>query len=99
VQSLFIYKFEHFTYEYHTLKTNMSNMLTNEIWTYDWANVIQILHFSINVCVKCVFNRWYKCVKYMNYEWTNGTQFLFISCEMLNLWDTPQGWEGNFAYL
>jgi hypothetical protein len=35
----------------------------------------------------------------MNYEWTNGTQFLFISCEMLNLWYTPQGWKGNFAYL
>jgi hypothetical protein len=32
------------------------NVLTNEVWTYEWTNVTQISHLPMNLCVKCVCN-------------------------------------------
>jgi hypothetical protein len=53
---------------------------------YEWTNVTQILHLSINMCIKCVFNARYQCVKRTNYEWTNFAWFSLLNCEMLNWW-------------
>jgi hypothetical protein len=57
------------------------NVLVDEVWTYEWTNITQILHLFINLCIKCDFNARYQCVKHMNYEWTNVTQIshLFIN--------------------
>jgi hypothetical protein len=36
--------------------------MTNEMWIYDeWT-----LHHPMYLCVKCVFNTWHPCMKYMN---------------------------------
>jgi hypothetical protein len=64
------------------------NMLIDELQTYEWTNVTQISHLFINMCVKCVFNAWFQCVKCTNYEWMNFAQFRLLSCEMLSLWCT-----------
>jgi hypothetical protein len=52
----------------------------------EWMNVTKILHLLINLCVKCVFNAQYQCVKCTNYEWTKFAWFSLLSCEMLSLW-------------
>jgi hypothetical protein len=84
----FIHGFVHFTHDYHALETCLIwiNMLIDEIWIYEWTNVMWISHLPINLCVKCVFNGRYQCVKHMNYEWTNFAWFLLLSREMLSLW-------------
>jgi hypothetical protein len=46
----------------------------------------EIYIFFIALCVKCVFNAWYSCVKNTNYEWTIITQFPLLSHKMLSLW-------------
>jgi hypothetical protein len=61
-------------------------VLADEVWTYEWTNITQILHLRINLWVKCVFNAQYQCMKHMNYEWMNFTRFPLLNCEMLNLW-------------
>jgi hypothetical protein len=58
------------------------NVLADEVWTYEWTNITQILHLSINICIKCVFNARYQCVKHMNYEWRNVTQILHLFINM-----------------
>jgi hypothetical protein len=65
VWSSFIHRFVSFTHIYFALKTHLTqiNVLMNEIHTYEWTNVTQILYLFINPCVKCVFNTWYKCAK------------------------------------
>jgi len=35
------------------------NVLMDEVQTYEWMNVTQISHLSMNLCVKCIFNAWY----------------------------------------
>jgi hypothetical protein len=62
------------------------NVLTNEIWIYEWMNVTLISHLLINLRVKCVFNARYQCVKPMNFEWINFAWFPSLSREMLSLW-------------
>ncbi len=62
------------------------NVLINDVWTYEWMNVIQILHLPISMRVKCVFNAWYQCMKCTNYKWMNFAWFLLLTHEMLNLW-------------
>jgi len=61
VWSSFIQRFIHF-YTWIPCVENMVdtwiNVLMNEIQTYEWMNVTQILHRPINSCVKCVFNAW-----------------------------------------
>ncbi len=65
--------------------------MKDELQTYERVNVTWILHLLINLCVKCVFNARYYCVKHTNYEWLNFTQFPLLSYEMLScdgiLWD------------
>ncbi len=72
---------------------HMNIMSWKHVWHMDkcvnewiWMNVTWILHFLINMCVKCAFNVRFQCVKCMNYELTNFVQFPLLSCEMLNLW-------------
>jgi hypothetical protein len=63
VQSSFIHRFIHFCTQSIPCIENMFdtqiNVLTNEIWTYDWTNVTRILHLLIKPCVKCVCNAQY----------------------------------------
>jgi hypothetical protein len=68
------------------------NVLIDEVQTYEWTNVTQISYLPINLCVKCVFNAWYQCVKHTNYEWMNFAWFLLLSCEMLSSWWKCQIW-------
>jgi len=56
------------------------NKLTNKVRTYERMNVTQILHCYINLCIKCVFNARYQCMKC-----TNLTQFPLLNREMLSL--------------
>jgi hypothetical protein len=58
----------------------------DEVWTYEWKNILRISHLSINSCVKCAFNAQYQYVKCTNYEWTNVTWFSFLNHEILSLW-------------
>jgi hypothetical protein len=60
------------------------NVLIDEVQTYEWMNVTQISYLPINICVKCVFNAWYQCVKHIIYEWMNFAWFLLLSCEILS---------------
>jgi hypothetical protein len=60
------------------------NVLTDDLWTYKWMNVIQILHLPINLCVKCVFNAQYQRMKCTNYEWTNFAWFSLLSHKKLS---------------
>jgi hypothetical protein len=53
---------------------------------YEWQmNFTWILHLLINMCVKCVFNAQYQCVKCTNYEWMNFAWFPLLNNEMLSL--------------
>jgi hypothetical protein len=87
VQSLFIRKFVHFTQIscVENMFNIQINVLMNEVWTYKWTNVTQILHLPIDLCFKYVFNARYQCVKCTNYERTNFAHSI-LSHEMLNLW-------------
>jgi hypothetical protein len=60
------------------------NVLIDKVRTYEWTNVTRISYLLINICVKCVFNAWYWCVKHKNYEWM--TQFSILIHVMLSLW-------------
>jgi hypothetical protein len=62
------------------------NVLINEVQTYEWTNVIWILHLPLNLCVKYVFNARYQCVKHTNYNWMNFAWCPLLSYEMLSLW-------------
>jgi hypothetical protein len=62
------------------------NVSMDEVQIHEWTNVTQILHLHINLCVKCVLNAWYQCVKHTNYKWMNFAWFPLLSCEMLSLW-------------
>jgi hypothetical protein len=53
-----------------------------EVWTYEWTNITWISHLLINMCVKCVFNAWYQCVKPINYEWNFFAWLPLLSYEM-----------------
>ncbi len=81
----FTYRFVHFTHVENMFDTWI-NVVTNEMWTYKWANITWSLHFYINSRVKYVFNAPYQCVKNTNYEWTNFARSPLLNCEMLNLW-------------
>jgi hypothetical protein len=62
MKNLLICGFVHFTHKYHELKrhsTQKINVLTNEVWIYEWMNITQISHLPINPSIKCVFNAWY----------------------------------------
>jgi hypothetical protein len=79
VWSLFIHRFVHFTHEYHALETCWH---MDKVQTYEWMNVIQILHFFINLCVKCVFNA--RNVQIM--KWMNFAKISLLGHEILSLW-------------
>jgi hypothetical protein len=57
VRSSFIHKFIHFPHKYHVLNTfdTWINVSTDEIWIYEWMNVIQISHLLI-ICVSNVIS-------------------------------------------
>jgi len=61
VQNLFIHMFVQFMHKYHVLKRRLThiNVLMDEVQTYEWMDVTQILHLLINMWFKCVFNTQY----------------------------------------
>jgi hypothetical protein len=86
------YSFIHsWVWSFYTRLSCIGNMLNTDKygdkWNMNlWMNVMWNLHLPINLCVKCVFNGQYQCVKHMIYEWTNFAWFLLLSREMLSLW-------------
>ncbi len=58
----------------------------DNVWTYEYTNVRQILDLPKHSCVKCVFNGWYQVwnVQIMNEQ--IFPQFPLLSHEMLNFW-------------
>jgi len=67
------------------------NLWMNECYT-------NFAPYYINLCVKCVFNVQYQCMKHMNYEWMNFARFPLLSHEMLNLWYSIS-WTSNYHIL
>jgi hypothetical protein len=50
----------------------------------EWT--LQKIHIFLQICVKCVSNAQYQCMKITNHEWTNFAWFSLLNHEMLSLW-------------
>jgi hypothetical protein len=56
----------------------------NELNTNLW--MLHKFHIFLEICVKCVSNAQYQCVKCTNHEWTNFAWFSLLNHKMLSLW-------------